>query len=95
VRKDNQIAGASHKSDGASVIKLADKTSNLLVIAKRPPPWPKDQKRAYVDWARGRRIGSAVQAGGADGRFRGGGKIGDGKHRAARLTGKRRADGLV
>lgn len=52
VRKDNQIAGASHKSDGASVIKLADKTSNLLAIAKSPPPWPKDQKRAYVDWAR-------------------------------------------
>jgi (p)ppGpp synthase/HD superfamily hydrolase len=52
VRKDQQIAGASHKSDGASVIKLADKTSNLLAIAKSPPPWPKDRKRAYVDWAR-------------------------------------------
>jgi len=52
VRKDKQIAGASHKSDGASVIKLADKTSNLLAIAKSPPPWPKDRKRAYVDWAR-------------------------------------------
>jgi (p)ppGpp synthase/HD superfamily hydrolase len=33
VRKDEQIAGASHKSEGASVIKLADKTSNLLAIA--------------------------------------------------------------
>ena len=52
VRKDQQIAGASHKSDGASVIKLADKTSNLLAIAKSPPPWPKDRKRAYVEWAR-------------------------------------------
>src|SRR5277367_5191327 len=29
-RKDRQIAAASHKSEGASVIKLADKTSNLL-----------------------------------------------------------------
>ena len=46
-----QIAGASHKSDRASVIKLADKTSNLLAIAKSPPPWPKERKRAYVDWA--------------------------------------------
>ena len=52
VRKDMQIAGASHKSDGASVIKLADKTSNLVAIAKSPPPWPKERKRAYVDWAR-------------------------------------------
>ena len=52
VRKDNQIADASHKSDGASVIKLADKTSNLLAIANSPPPWPPDRKRAYVEWAR-------------------------------------------
>ena len=52
VRKDEQIAGASHKSDGASVIKLADKTSNLLAIANSPPPWPPDRKRAYVEWAR-------------------------------------------
>jgi (p)ppGpp synthase/HD superfamily hydrolase len=52
VRKDEQIVGASHKSDGASVIKLADKTSNLLAIAKSPPPWPKDRKRTYVEWAR-------------------------------------------
>ena len=35
VRKDKQIAGASHKSDSASVIKLADKTSNLLARATR------------------------------------------------------------
>jgi (p)ppGpp synthase/HD superfamily hydrolase len=52
VRKDKQIAGASQKSDGASVIKLADKTSNLLAIANSPPPWPKDRKLAYVEWAR-------------------------------------------
>jgi (p)ppGpp synthase/HD superfamily hydrolase len=52
VRKDEQIAGASHKSEGASVIKLADKTSNLLAIANSPPPWPTDRKRAYVEWAR-------------------------------------------
>jgi (p)ppGpp synthase/HD superfamily hydrolase len=52
VRKDKQIADASHKSDGASVIKLADKTSNLLAIANSPPPWPRDRKQAYVEWAR-------------------------------------------
>ena len=54
VRKDNQIAGAPHKSDGASVIKLADKTSNLLANAIRPPPWPPDSgKRAYARMGRG------------------------------------------
>jgi (p)ppGpp synthase/HD superfamily hydrolase len=52
VRKDKQIAGASDKSDGASVIKLADKTSNLLAIANSPPPWHRDRKQAYVEWAR-------------------------------------------
>ena len=52
VRKDNQIARAPHKSDSASVITLADKTSNLLGIAESPPPWHKDRKLAYVDWAR-------------------------------------------
>jgi hypothetical protein len=34
------------------VIKLADKTSNLLALANSPPPRPKDRKRAYVEWAR-------------------------------------------
>jgi guanosine-3',5'-bis(diphosphate) 3'-pyrophosphohydrolase len=52
VRKDRQIAAASQRSDGASVIELADKTSNLLAIAKGPPPWTADRKRAYVEWAR-------------------------------------------
>jgi (p)ppGpp synthase/HD superfamily hydrolase len=52
VRTDNQISAAPHKSSGASVIKLADKTSNLLAIANSPPPWPPDRKRAYVERAR-------------------------------------------
>ncbi|MGA2486423.1 MAG: phosphohydrolase, partial [Roseiarcus sp.] len=52
VRKDEQVAGAHHKSNDASIIKLADKTSNLRAIAKSPPPWPVDRKRTYVEWAR-------------------------------------------
>lgn len=52
VRKDRQIASAPHKSDMASIIKLAEKTSNLLAIAMSPPPWPENRKRAYVEWAR-------------------------------------------
>ena len=51
VRKHEQIAAAPHKSDGASVIKLADKTSNLLAIAMSPPPRPEDRKQAYLEWA--------------------------------------------
>src|ERR1700733_8788109 len=57
VRKDEQIAGASHKSDGASAIK--DKTSNLLAIAISPPPWPADRKRAYVESAN-RRLAASI-----------------------------------
>jgi (p)ppGpp synthase/HD superfamily hydrolase len=51
-RRDLQVANASHKSDGASVIKIADKTSNLRAIAKSPPPWPLERKQIYLDWAR-------------------------------------------
>ena len=51
-RKDWQVASAPHKSDDASVIKLADKTSNLRAIASSPPPWPVERKRDYVRWAR-------------------------------------------
>lgn len=51
-RKDLQVANARHKSYGASVIKLADKTSNLRAIAKSPPPWPIERKRTYLAWAR-------------------------------------------
>jgi (p)ppGpp synthase/HD superfamily hydrolase len=52
LRKDKQIGTATKKSNAASVIKLADKTSNLLAIANSPPPWPTDRKRKYVEFAR-------------------------------------------
>ena len=52
VRKDMQIETAPHKSDIASLIKLADKTSNLRALADSPPDWPIEQKREYVRWAR-------------------------------------------
>jgi hypothetical protein len=51
VRKERQIASAPRKSPDAAVITLADKTSNLLGIAKSPPPWPIERKRDYVKWA--------------------------------------------
>jgi len=52
VRKDLQVAKAPYKSQGASVIKIADKTSNLRAITKSPPPWPVERKREYLAWAR-------------------------------------------
>jgi hypothetical protein len=52
VRKDLQVAQAAEKSPDASVLKLADKTSNLNAIATSPPPWPVERKRAYVQWSR-------------------------------------------
>ena len=69
VRKDMQIADASHKSEGASVIKLADKTSNLLAIANSPPPWPVEEKRVYVEWARSVVSGLPVKPAGLPARF--------------------------
>ena len=69
VRKDKQIAAASHKSDGASVIELADKTSNLLAIAESPPPWPTDRKRGYVEWARAVVSGLPLKPAGLMARF--------------------------
>jgi (p)ppGpp synthase/HD superfamily hydrolase len=51
-RKTLQIVRAPLKSPDAAIIALADKISNLLAIAKSPPPWPIERKRAYVDWAR-------------------------------------------
>jgi (p)ppGpp synthase/HD superfamily hydrolase len=51
-RKDQQVAKAPHKSRAASIIKLADKTSNLRAIAASPPQWPDERKRAYVEWAK-------------------------------------------
>jgi (p)ppGpp synthase/HD superfamily hydrolase len=51
-RKDKQIESAPHKSDTASIIKLADKTSNLRALATSPPPWTVERKREYIRWAR-------------------------------------------
>jgi (p)ppGpp synthase/HD superfamily hydrolase len=51
-RKDLQVAHAPHASQGAQVIKLADKTSNLRSMASSPPAgWDAARKLDYVDWA--------------------------------------------
>jgi (p)ppGpp synthase/HD superfamily hydrolase len=51
-RKNRQIANAPEKSPAASVIRLADKTSNLRAIGLSPPPWSIERKRQYIDWGR-------------------------------------------
>lgn len=50
-RKRLQVAHAPHKSPGARLVKIADKTCNLRDIAASPPDWPVERKREYFDWA--------------------------------------------
>jgi guanosine-3',5'-bis(diphosphate) 3'-pyrophosphohydrolase len=51
-RKRLQILHASHKSPGAKLIKIADKTCNLRSILTDPPEeWPLQRQREYFDWA--------------------------------------------
>lgn len=52
VRKRLQVEHAAGLSDGAKLIKLADKTSNLRGVAASPPvDWTRERRVAYVDWA--------------------------------------------
>nr|WP_238812971.1 HD domain-containing protein [Paraburkholderia sp. SG-MS1] len=51
-RKRLQIRNAPHMSDGAKLVKLADKICNLRDIADRPPlEWSVERKQAYFDFA--------------------------------------------
>jgi hypothetical protein len=43
-RKRLQIVRAPLKSPDAAVVTLADKISDLLALAKSPPPWPVERK---------------------------------------------------
>jgi (p)ppGpp synthase/HD superfamily hydrolase len=52
-RKELQVTSASHKSPRGSLVKLADKTSNLRSLAASPPPkWDTERKRRYIAWSR-------------------------------------------
>jgi guanosine-3',5'-bis(diphosphate) 3'-pyrophosphohydrolase len=51
-RKRHQIDGASRLSPGATLIKLADKTSNIRDIIDSPPKgWSLARCGDYLDWA--------------------------------------------
>jgi (p)ppGpp synthase/HD superfamily hydrolase len=52
-RKRLQVLKASHKSDRAKMLKIADKISNLNSILNSPPEdWTPERKREYFDWAK-------------------------------------------
>ena len=52
-RKKHQEEHARHASDGAKMIKIADKTSNLHSILNSPPRgWDLARKKEYFDWAK-------------------------------------------
>ena len=51
-RKRKQVENSSFKSVDASLVKLADKTSNVGAIGKSPPAdWSLERRLAYISWA--------------------------------------------
>lgn len=51
-RKQLQIEHAPHLSNGARLIKLADKIDNVYDVSHNPPQdWPHERLVAYLDWA--------------------------------------------
>ena len=52
-RKQAQIEHASHLSDRAQLIKLADKTANLRDVANAPPDgWETSRIENYLEWGK-------------------------------------------
>ena len=52
-RKRLQISKASRSTQGAKLVKLADKIANLRdIIASPPADWSLTRKREYFDWAK-------------------------------------------
>lgn len=52
IRKERQVETASHKSEGAKQIKIADKISNLRDIVHSPPAkWSDERRLDYVNWS--------------------------------------------
>lgn len=52
-RKRLQVERSGSKSNGAKLVKLADKIANLRDIANCPPAgWDQDRRRGYFDWSK-------------------------------------------
>jgi guanosine-3',5'-bis(diphosphate) 3'-pyrophosphohydrolase len=53
IRKRLQISKAAWATEGAKLVKLADKIANLRdIIANPPADWSVARKREYFDWAK-------------------------------------------
>lgn len=51
-RKRLQVVNAPHKSPGAALIKICDKTSNVRTVGHSPAlGWDRARQDAYLDWA--------------------------------------------
>ena len=52
-RKQLQVEHAPHLSQGAKLIKLADKISNITDVMNNPPPgWSIKRRLEYIDWGK-------------------------------------------
>lgn len=52
-RKQKQIEHAPHLSDGAKLIKLCDKISNIRDVMENPPDfWDDERRLQYVEWGK-------------------------------------------
>ncbi|MDQ2746001.1 MAG: HD domain-containing protein [Acidobacteriota bacterium] len=50
-RKQLQIAHTPHLSNGAKLIKLGDKSSNIRDVTENPPDgWSKERRIEYINW---------------------------------------------
>ena len=69
-RKRLQVVNASHKSESAKLVKVADKISNLRSILDSPPPdWSVELKKEYFTWAKDVVDGLRGVNAGLDGEF--------------------------
>lgn len=51
-RKRLQVEHTPHLSDGAKLVRIADKTCNVRDIAHSPPPdWDAKRRTEYLEWA--------------------------------------------
>ena len=52
-RKRLQVEHAEHLTEGAKLVKLADKIANLRDIVQHPPAgWSLERRQRYFDWAK-------------------------------------------
>ena len=64
-RKQLQIEHAPHLSDGAKLVKLADKISNIRDVSENPPDgWSDERRREYVEW--GKKVVAGLRGANAD-----------------------------